>query len=105
MSVEPGDPEALYVTNDLPGCQNGGLLSGTDKPDQLAGRDGEDEVRGLGGSDKLSGGLGRDLLYGGPGDDELYGGGIEPIESYEETSKNTLYGANLVINSATHRRI
>src|SRR5215207_7232962 len=36
MSVKPGDPEALYVTNDLPGCQNGGLLSGTDKPDQLA---------------------------------------------------------------------
>jgi len=44
MSVEPGDPEALYVTNDLPGCPSGGLLSGTDKPDQLAGKDGEAKV-------------------------------------------------------------
>ena len=44
MSVEPGDPEALYVTNDLPGCPSGGLLSGTDKPDQLVGKDGEAKV-------------------------------------------------------------
>ena len=41
-SVQPGDPEARYTTNDVPGCPNGGLLSGTDKPDRLAGVDGED---------------------------------------------------------------
>jgi RTX calcium-binding nonapeptide repeat (4 copies) len=77
-SVQPGDPEALFITNDVPGCANGGLLSGTDKPDQLAGEDGEDEVRGLGGSDKLSGGYGSDTIYGGPGGDELQAGGWPP---------------------------
>jgi hypothetical protein len=56
-SVQPEDPETIYITNDIPGCPNeGGVLSGTDKPDQLAGEDGEDEMRGLGGSDHLSGG-------------------------------------------------
>ena len=53
-SVLPGDPEVRYITNDLPGCSNGGLLSGTDERDQLAGEDGEDKVRGLGGSDRLA---------------------------------------------------
>jgi Ca2+-binding RTX toxin-like protein len=92
-SVQPGDPEARYVTNDLPGCPTGGLLSGTDKLDRLAGEDGEDEVRGLGAADTLSGGGGSDVLYGGPGDDELQGG-AGPIgwEPFYDRSKNTLYG-------------
>jgi RTX calcium-binding nonapeptide repeat (4 copies) len=92
MSVKPGDPEALYVTNDLPGCPKGGLLTGTSRPDQLAGEDGEDEVRGLGSSDILTGGLGRDVLYGGPSDDELYGGGKQPLSFYIDKSKNVLHG-------------
>jgi len=48
----------LFTTNDLPGCPEGGLLSGTDKPDKLAGGEGDDEVRGLGGRDRLDGGNG-----------------------------------------------
>ena len=34
------------VTNDVPGCPKGGLLSGTDKPDNPEGRVGDDEIRG-----------------------------------------------------------
>src|SRR5215204_386792 len=60
-----------YITNDVPGCPKGGLLTGTNKPDHLAGADGPDEIRGLGGSDQLEGRLGGDFIYGGPGDDEL----------------------------------
>src|SRR5215203_3255552 len=60
---------ARFTTNDLPGCPKGGLLLGTDKPDELAGEKGNDEVRGLGGSDDVEGGPGNDILYGGPGDD------------------------------------
>jgi hypothetical protein len=72
-----------FTTNDLPGCPKGGLLSGTDKPDELAGEKGDDEVRGLGGSDDIIGGDGNDVLYGGSGrdgvggydgDDIIYGG-------------------------------
>ena len=92
-SIQPGDPEAIYVTNDMADCPNGGLLSGTDKSDQLAGEDGEDEVRGLGGPDKLSGGRGSDVVYGGTGNDELEGGGWHSgLEFYTDTSKNMLYG-------------
>jgi hypothetical protein len=91
-SVQPGDPEALSITNDLPGCPNGGLLSGTDKADKLTGEDGEDEVRGLGGSDHLSGGRGRDVVYGGPGGDELQAGGLSTVSFYTDRSKNALYG-------------
>jgi hypothetical protein len=92
-SIQPGDPEAIYITNDIPDCPTGGLLSGTDKPDQLAGEDGEDEVRGLGGSDHLSGGRGSDVVYGGLGNDELEGGGWHSgLEFYTDTSKNVLYG-------------
>ena len=72
-SVKPGDPEARYTTNDVLGCPNGGLLSGTDKPDRLAGVEGEDEVCGLGAADMLSGGPGPDVIYGGDGNDILYG--------------------------------
>jgi hemolysin type calcium-binding protein len=64
-----------YLTNDLPGCPNGGLLSGTDSDDLLAGEDGDDEVRGLGARDKLFGGYGSDVIYGEPGRDFLVGGG------------------------------
>ena len=39
------------TTNDLPGCPEGGPLSGTDKQDLLDGKDGDDEIRGLGGPD------------------------------------------------------
>jgi hypothetical protein len=60
-----------YITNDVPGCPKGGLLTGTNKPDHLTGKDGPDEIRGLGGSDQLEGELGGDFIYGGPGDDEL----------------------------------
>ena len=93
-SVQPGDPETIYITNDIPGCPTGGVLSGTDKPDRLAGEDGEDEVHGLGGSDHLSGGLGSDVVYGSPGNDELTGGGWNPSldPSYTDKSKDVLYG-------------
>ena len=74
---------ARFTTNDLPGCPQGGLLLGTDKPDLLAGEKGDDEVRGLGGSDDIMGGDGNDVLYGGSesdgvggydGDDVIHGG-------------------------------
>jgi hypothetical protein len=76
----------VVVTNDVPGCPNGGLLSGTDKVDNLSGMKGEDEIHGLGGSDWLVGGDGNDVIYGGDGhdiqgifggrgEDVLYGGG------------------------------
>ena len=60
-----------FTTYDLRGCPKGGLLSGTDKPDNLAGRDVDDEIRGLGAEDYLIGGLGNDIIYGGPGSDRL----------------------------------
>ena len=92
-SVQPGDPEARYVTNDLPACPTGGPLSGTDKPDRLAGQDGEDEVRGLGSADTLSGGGGSDVLYGGAGNDELQGGaGPVGVEPFYDRSENALHG-------------
>jgi hypothetical protein len=69
-----------YTTNDVSGCPDGGLLSGTDKPDELAGGDGEDEVHGLGAGDEILGGLGSDVIYGGPGDDRLlYGDGGDDV--------------------------
>src|SRR5215203_3526202 len=41
---------ARFTSNDLPGCPQGGLLSGTDgSDDYLAGEKGDDEVRSLGG--------------------------------------------------------
>jgi hypothetical protein len=60
-----------FTTYDLRGCPKGGLLSGTDKPDNLAGRDGDDEIRRLGAEDYLIGGLGNDVIYGGTGSDRL----------------------------------
>jgi hypothetical protein len=79
-----------FITNDVPGCPNGGLLSGTQKDDKLAGEDGEDNLRGLGASDELFGGYGRDVIYGGRGDD-LLGGGTEK-EVVADGSKDLLYG-------------
>src|SRR5215207_113685 len=63
-----------FLTNDLPGCKKGGLLSGTEGSDNLDGKEGDDELRGLGERDFLFGGAGNDVMYGGPGDDSaLYG--------------------------------
>jgi hypothetical protein len=70
----------LFTTNDVPGCPNGGLLSGTDKADNLDGKDGDDEIRGLGGVDVINGGDGNDVIYGGPGNDaEMTGGGGDDV--------------------------
>src|SRR5918998_2879516 len=44
---------ARFTSNDLPGCPQGGLLLGTDKPDLLAGEKGDDEVRSLRGKDDV----------------------------------------------------
>jgi len=65
--------ELTAVTNDVPGCPNGGLLSGTDGPEILFGKDGDDKMRGLGGYDTVTGGSGSDVIYGGPGTDGLKG--------------------------------
>ena len=66
----PYEPhEEDWLTNDVPGCPKGGLLSGTDSNDKLDGLDGDDEIRGLGAKDQLLGGNGSDFIYGGPGDD------------------------------------
>jgi Ca2+-binding RTX toxin-like protein len=67
----PTKHDAVFTTNDLPGCPNkGGLLSGTDKRDKLNGLDGDDEIRGLAGPDFIFGGAGNDVIYAGPGDDK-----------------------------------
>jgi RTX calcium-binding nonapeptide repeat (4 copies) len=63
----------LFTTNDVPGCPNGGLLSGTDKADNLDGKDGDDEIRGLGGVDVINGGDGNDVIYAGDGNDWIIG--------------------------------
>jgi RTX calcium-binding nonapeptide repeat (4 copies) len=60
-----------FTTNDLPGCPKGGLLMGTDNPDNLAGLEGDDKIRGLGAKDEILGGAGNDVIYAGPGDDPL----------------------------------
>ena len=85
--IERHGPSGRWVTNDLPGCPKGGLLLGTDKPDELDGLDGDDEIRGLGGSDALIGGLGSDVIYGGPGNDVL----IEPVRR-SDAAGDVFYG-------------
>jgi Ca2+-binding RTX toxin-like protein len=77
---------ARFTSNDLPGCPQGGLLLGTDKPDLLAGEKGDDEIRGLGGSDDVMGGLGNDVLYGGADNDSLIGDGTG------ENGNDIIYG-------------
>jgi hypothetical protein len=79
-----------YLTNDVPGCPTGGLLAGTDGPDNLWGGDGEDEIRALGGSDNLEGGEGRDVLYGGPGKDFLCSGALNACG--DKSNNDVLYG-------------
>ncbi len=78
------------VTNDVPGCPNGDLLSGTEGQDSLDGAGGEDEVRGLGANDEITGGSGSDVLYSGPGDDFLKGNTFSGNDRYE--SKDVLHG-------------
>jgi hypothetical protein len=79
-----------YITNDVPGCPNGGLLEGTDQRDKLAGEAGEDKVHGLSAADNLWGGFGSDVMYGGPGDDFLTGSTVN--ESGHDRSKDVLHG-------------
>ncbi len=79
-----------YITNDVPGCPKGGLLSGTDEPDKLAGQEGEDEVHGLGAADELWGGFGKDVMYGGSGDDFLTGSTVDEVG--HDKSKDVLHG-------------
>ena len=105
-----------YITNDVPGCPKGGLLTGTNKPDHLAGKDGPDEIRGLGGSDQLEGGLGGDFIYGGPGDDELDNLAFKNVHGHyflftsgiKDLSKNVLDGGpgdDTISGGSAHDRI
>src|SRR5215213_7532620 len=77
---------ARFTSNDLPGCPQGGLLLGTDKPDLLAGEKGDDEVRSLGGKDDVMGGPGNDIIYGGADNDSLIGDGRD------ENGSDVIYG-------------
>jgi Ca2+-binding RTX toxin-like protein len=97
----------VFTTNDIPGCTEGGLLSGTDKRDLLNGKDGEDKVRGLGGPDNLYGGSGNDVLYGGPdgdyeliggqGDDVLHGGdGGDSFEAADKSKSASVEGDDVL---------
>jgi len=56
-----------FLTNDLPSCPKGRLLSGTEGSDNSDGKEGNDEIRGLGERDFLFGGPANDVIYGGPG--------------------------------------
>src|SRR5215217_8668384 len=92
-----------FLTNDLPGCPKGGLLSGTEGSDNLAGLDGDDEIRGLGARDFLSGGAGNDVIHGGPGndlwldgndgDDVIYGGDGDD-SSLDNPGDDVFYGGD-----------
>ena len=86
-------PREPYLTNDVPGCPNGGILSGTDGPDRLYGGDGGDEVRGLGDTDEVYGGLGKDVIYGGDGSDFIDVGGSGEANIYCGEGKD-FYVAN-----------
>ena len=95
----------FYLTNDVPGCPKGGLLSGTDRKDKLDGKEGDDKIYGFGATDWISGGLGNDVSYGGPGadlinplggdggDDVLYGGdGNDSLSG--SAGEDVLYGGD-----------
>jgi Ca2+-binding RTX toxin-like protein len=69
-----------FTTNDLPDCPKGGLLLGTDKPDNLAGLEGDDKIRGLSAKDEILGGAGNDVIYAGPGDDPFLAGDDGPAD-------------------------
>jgi hypothetical protein len=103
-TFKPKGTSYLRTTNDLPGCPNGGLLSGTDKADILDGMDGDDEIHGLGGSDYIDGGGGNDAIYGGPGggdeslsgddgDDVIYGGAGNDFWLLGRAGEDVLYGS------------
>jgi len=82
-----------FLTNDLPGCKKGGLLSGTEGSDNLDGKEGDDELRGLGERDFLFGGAGNDVMYGGPGSDWwLFGGAGNDIIYGGPGDDSALYG-------------
>ena len=82
------NPGGVYTTNDLPGCPKGGLLEGTDGPDNMNSRDGADKIRGLGAKDELWGGDGNDVIYGGPGNDSLEG------DMVHEKNADVIYGGD-----------
>jgi RTX calcium-binding nonapeptide repeat (4 copies) len=100
--------KAVYTTNDLPGCPQGGLLLGTDKPDKLAGLEGDDKIRGLGAKDEILGGAGNDVIYAGPGDDPflagddgpaagddvIYGGPGDEEDIFGGNGEDVLYGGD-----------
>ena len=99
----PYEPhEEDWLTNDVPGCPNGGLLSGTDSNDKLDGLEGDDQIRGLGAKDQLLGGNGSDFIYGGPGDDlplngrdgddVIHGGPGDDSEVLGDGGDDVLYG-------------
>src|SRR5829696_7418790 len=91
-----------WLTNDVPGCPKGGLLSGTDSNDMLDGLEGDDQIRGLGAKDQLLGGNGSDFIYGGPGDDlplngrdgddVIHGGPGDDLEVLGDGGDDVLYG-------------
>jgi hypothetical protein len=88
--TQPIDRYGDWVTNNVPSCPKGGLLSGTDKPDELDGLGGDDEIRGLGAKDDLIGGFGSDVIYGGPGNDFLKEDAY--VVRDPAKSKDVLYG-------------
>jgi Ca2+-binding RTX toxin-like protein len=76
------------LTNDVPGCPTGGLLTGTEWADILTGEKGKDEVRAFGTPDAQA-----DELYGGPDDDALHGGaGMDFL--YGEQDNDLLHGGD-----------
>src|SRR5215212_4198460 len=78
----------LITTNDISGCPNGSLLSGTEKADALDGLKGEDEIHGLGGRDVIFGGDGNDVIYSGSGDDAYLWGDAQ----YAGRGDDVIYG-------------
>jgi hypothetical protein len=98
------DRPTTFTTNDLPGCPEGGPLSGTDKPDKLDGKDGDDQIRGLGAGDLILGGAGNDVIYGGDGDDGalvgyagddvIYGGPGDDVGLFGSAGEDVIYGGD-----------
>jgi hypothetical protein len=102
--VEQPTYQEGWLTNDVPGCPKGGLLSGTASNDMLDGLDGNDEIRGLGAKDQLLAGKGSDVIYGGPGDDlmldgldgddVIHGGPGDDSEVFGEEGADVIYGGD-----------
>ena len=89
---------ARGLTNDVPGCPTGGLLTGTEGADILTGEKGKDEVRALGTpdgqADELYGGPDDDVLYGEQDDDALYGGDGADILLVGGKGADVIYGGD-----------